>query len=117
MSNQKEPIPPNLPLSGHWHHGNGAVVVGTVQVAREDFDTNPSEAFKKEFWDWVCSTMNAAVAKHLEAIHLQEEAERIAREFPEPTPTIMQKVLIMGLHGTPEQQEQARRYIKHHFTF
>lgn len=49
-------------LTGHWHHGDGVLICGTVRVAREDFDSAPPRTFKKEFWDWVCNTMNAAQA-------------------------------------------------------
>lgn len=51
--------PPAPPLIGRWHHGRGVLVCGTVQVAREDFDTNPAEEFKTELLDWICATLNA----------------------------------------------------------
>ncbi len=48
------------PLSGRWHHGNGNICAGTLRIAREDFDTNPSDERKKEILDWMCETLTAA---------------------------------------------------------
>lgn len=49
-------------LGFDFHHDNGVLVCGTVRIAREDFDSGPSEEFRKTFWDWICRTMNT-VAK------------------------------------------------------
>lgn len=46
-------------LLGHWHHGCGSVVSGTVRVASSDFDTDPTKEFQNDFWDWTCRAMNA----------------------------------------------------------
>lgn len=51
----------NPPLTGHWHHGNGVLVSGGIRIAREDFDTNPPEPFKKEVFDWICKVLNKEV--------------------------------------------------------
>lgn len=51
------------PLSGMWHHGNHAVVCGTVRVFRADFDTNPSAWTINDVLTWVCSTLNAALRR------------------------------------------------------
>jgi hypothetical protein len=48
-------------LIGDWHHGQGNIVSGTVRIAHEDFDTNPADEFRTEFWNWVCGTMNVAI--------------------------------------------------------
>jgi hypothetical protein len=52
--------PPSSPLSGRWHHGNGALACGTLRVARADFDTNPSETVQAEVFDWICEVLNNA---------------------------------------------------------
>lgn len=48
------------PLNSEWHHGSGYLCCGTVRIAREDFDTNPSGEFKTEMFDWIVKTLNAA---------------------------------------------------------
>lgn len=60
------------PLLGCWRHGNGAICCGTLRIAREDFDTQPSRECKDEILDWVCSTLNAAVKHHKAMIAAQE---------------------------------------------
>lgn len=37
-------------------------------------------------------------------------------QMPEWNNTNIQKAIVMGLHGTPEQQEEARAFLKHHMT-
>ena len=58
-------------LVGRWHHGNGALVCGTINVARADFDTNPTQQFQDELFTWACDTLNAGVAEY--------ELERVAK--------------------------------------
>ncbi len=53
------------PLTGSWHHGTGVLVCGTTRIASADFDTNPSEQFQNEMFDWICEALNAAVDKEL----------------------------------------------------
>lgn len=48
------------PLLGEWHHGDGVLCSGSLRIARADFDTNPADAFKREVFDWMCATLNAA---------------------------------------------------------
>lgn len=60
-----------LILTGSWHHGNGVLACGSIRVANEDFDTNPSQQFKTELFDWMCGTLNSKVDKF--------EAERRAQ--------------------------------------
>jgi hypothetical protein len=48
------------PLTGKWHHGNGFLVCGTLNIARADFDTSPSEKVKNEVFSWICDTLNNA---------------------------------------------------------
>lgn len=45
---------------GRWHHGNGILCMGTLRIAREDFDTNPVEEVKVRIFDEVCAVMNSA---------------------------------------------------------
>lgn len=52
------------PLIGRWHHGNGAIVCGTINVARADFDTNPTQQFQDELLTWACDTLNAGVTAY-----------------------------------------------------
>lgn len=49
------------PLTGRWHHGNGALVCGTIRIAAADFDTNPSKEFQDEMFSWMCEVLNKAV--------------------------------------------------------
>lgn len=51
------------PLIGQWHHGDGVLVCGTVRVATADFDTEPSEQFKAQMFDWMCEALNAPIVK------------------------------------------------------
>lgn len=47
------------PIGGTWRNGNNQFLCcGTMRVAREDFDTNPSEEYKKEVFDWICDALN-----------------------------------------------------------
>lgn len=56
---------PEPPLGGNrWHHGNGILVCGGSRIAREDFDSNPPDVVKKQIFDWICATLNKAVATY-----------------------------------------------------
>jgi hypothetical protein len=59
------------PLTGRWHHGNGALVCGTINVARADFDTNPTQQFQDDLFTWACNTLNEKIGEY--------DAERDAR--------------------------------------
>jgi hypothetical protein len=50
------------PLTGRWHHGCGTIVSGTLRIAREDFEYNASDECRDEIFDWICATLNAAIA-------------------------------------------------------
>ncbi|CAG9225672.1 hypothetical protein [Burkholderia vietnamiensis] len=50
------------PLIGRWHHGNGVLVCGTIRVAVESFDTQPSQEFMDQMFDWICETLNTATS-------------------------------------------------------
>ncbi|KWB89891.1 hypothetical protein [Burkholderia ubonensis] len=50
------------PLIGRWHHGNGVLVCGSIRVAVESFDTQPSQEFMGQMFDWICETLNTAIA-------------------------------------------------------
>jgi hypothetical protein len=54
--------PSEPPLTGRWHHGNGVLVSGSIRIAHADFDTNPPDEFRDEVLDWMCATLNAAIA-------------------------------------------------------
>jgi len=51
------------PLNVHFRHNNGFICAGSLRIAREDFDTNPSDTFKKELFDWICKTLNDEIEK------------------------------------------------------
>lgn len=51
------------PLKAHFRHNNGYICCGTLRIAKEDIDTNPSDTFKKELFDWICETLNAEIDK------------------------------------------------------
>lgn len=44
---------------GRWHHGSGYLCMGTLRVARADFDTNPSAEVQAAFFDEMCAVLNA----------------------------------------------------------
>lgn len=48
------------PLSSEWRHNQGYLCCGTLRIAVMDFDTDPTEARKKEIFDWIVATLNAA---------------------------------------------------------
>lgn len=50
------------PLTGRWHHGNGVIVSGTLRIARDDFEAGIDEEVRDEIFDWICCTLNAAIA-------------------------------------------------------
>lgn len=50
------------PLIGRWHHGNGVLVCGSIRVAVESFDTQPNQEFVDQMFDWICETLNTAIA-------------------------------------------------------
>ncbi|WP_431290438.1 hypothetical protein [Burkholderia cepacia] len=50
------------PLIGRWHHGNGVLVCGSIRVAVESFDTQPSQEFMDQMFDWICETLNTATS-------------------------------------------------------
>jgi hypothetical protein len=52
------------PLTGRWHHGHGTLVCGTINVARADFDTNPTQQFQDELFTWACATLNAKIGEY-----------------------------------------------------
>lgn len=51
------------PLIGRWHHGNGVLVCGTIRVAVESFDTQPTQELRDQMFDWICETLNAQIDK------------------------------------------------------
>jgi hypothetical protein len=50
------------PLTGRWHHGNGVIVSGSIRIAQWDCDTCPPKEFRDEVLDWICETLNDAIA-------------------------------------------------------
>ncbi len=46
------------PLSGEWRHNNGYICCGTLRIAVQDFDTDPSEERKKLILDWMVAALN-----------------------------------------------------------
>jgi hypothetical protein len=69
------------PLTGRWHHGNGALVSGGVRIAAWDCDNNPPTEFRERMLDWMCATLNAAVARW-ESTAPDEFAAAITKETP-----------------------------------
>lgn len=55
------------PLSGRWHHGNGTLACGTLRIAREDFDTDPSPEFRAAVFDQIVSALNDATVSETQA--------------------------------------------------
>lgn len=52
------------PLTGSWHHGNGTLVCGSINVARADFDTNPTQDFQNDLFNWICETLNSRINEY-----------------------------------------------------
>jgi hypothetical protein len=44
--------------AGRWHHGAGFLCMGTIRVAREDFDSEPTQEVKTEIFDEICAVLN-----------------------------------------------------------
>lgn len=61
------------PLLGRWHHGHGMLVCGTINVARADFDTNPTQQLQEDLFTWACDTLNEKINEY--------DAERRAKEM------------------------------------
>lgn len=51
-------VPAREYTDGRWHHGNGYLCMGTLRVARADFDTNPPEEFQTAFFEEMCAVLN-----------------------------------------------------------
>lgn len=66
------------PFSGEWRHGNGYLICGTLRIAVQNFDSDPSETMKKEVFDWICQTLN------------QEQRHFTRDRFNEPRPMAVQ---------------------------
>lgn len=66
---------------GGWRHNNGYLINHTIRVARADFDTDPSEAYKQSIFDFLCEAANnyERVVKELEATERKlAEADKMA---------------------------------------
>lgn len=46
-------------LESRWRHANGFLMCGTLRIAREDFDTDPDEKFKRLVFDQIVNALNA----------------------------------------------------------
>lgn len=45
-------------IMSEWRHNNGFLIKHTMRVAKEDFDTDPSDDYKKEIFDYLCEAAN-----------------------------------------------------------
>jgi hypothetical protein len=63
---------------GRWHHGNGNLCCGSMRYFRADFDTNPAPDVREGIFDWVCTTMNAALDRWREEKKARESEEDAA---------------------------------------
>lgn len=87
------------PLTGLWHYGNGALVCGTINVARADFDTNPTQDFQDDLFTWACDTLNAKIGEY--------EAELAAR-------TLLPRAIEIATEQHAGQVDKAGQpYIEH----
>lgn len=50
---------------GRWHHGSGTLCMGSLRIAREDFDTDPTQEVKTKIFDELCAVMNSAPTKEV----------------------------------------------------
>ncbi len=46
------------PLPGEWRHNQGMIFCGTIRVAVQDFDNEPSDERKIEILDWMVMALN-----------------------------------------------------------
>lgn len=54
------PSDAGAPLTGKWRFANGVLCNGSLRIAREDFDTLPSENVRADITSWIADTLNAA---------------------------------------------------------
>ena len=54
------------PLTGTWRYHNGILCCGTLRIAEDSFDTDPSPEFEQEVFGWVCEVLNKAVEESLQ---------------------------------------------------
>lgn len=52
------PQPDQVPFEGEYRVSNGFLCNGSVRLMRADFDTNPSDEFKREFYDYLLRCLN-----------------------------------------------------------
>jgi hypothetical protein len=70
-------VEPKPLFMGTWHHGQGNLCCGTVRYMRADFDTQPAPEVRTAIFDWVCSTMNAALARWREQEPSRSDEEAV----------------------------------------
>lgn len=90
------------PLSGRWRHSNGVLCCGTLRIATDSFDTDPSEEFKGELWSWVCEKLNTTPDLSAVEVHSKETMDEV-REILESVDTH-----ILNSKATPEAHTPER---------
>jgi hypothetical protein len=100
MTSPNEPASetPTRPLLGTWRFNNGYLCCGTLRVAVESFDTNPSESFKSELMAWVCYCLNSG-----EPAALRRDLAAARAEVAEMRGILSREVLLeddYGVHGS-----------------
>jgi hypothetical protein len=68
-------------LLGEWRYSNGVLCCGSLRIAYESIDTNPSDAFKDELFKWVCEKLNQATkgeTSDASKNQIEQERERLS---------------------------------------
>ena len=45
-------------MLGNWRINNGILRAGTLRIAKMDYDTNPSDEFKKDIEQFIVTALN-----------------------------------------------------------
>lgn len=96
------PVPPK-----HFRHNNGFICSGTLRIAREDFDTAPTDAVKKEYLDALCDTGNqiASLAEQLASMRSDINSLRGAIKFASYGGANAYDTLRKALEATKEYEQ------------
>lgn len=63
-----------------FHHGNGFLCMGTMRIARADFDTSPSAEYQAGVFEEICAVMNAHPAPSADRVAALESQLAACRE-------------------------------------
>ena len=70
-------------MSNEWRHNNGYLIKHTMRIAKEDFDTDPSDEYKKETFDYLCEAANNYEEQKTRIDKLEKVVEKATRAMKE----------------------------------